>query len=190
MAQRNCDGRPSAGFLLFPRPTPQHANALSRKFAERANNPANARNGPHAGPSKSSGQFTLLAFPVPLSAQRMQNTLRPAARPLHSIRPSCLGHLLHEGQLPLGLVLLCACHFKRTMKECASTASGTKLVRILRHENNVKFHLDLIFHLDCSSRDADRSYSKGALLEFGRTQVVTVPEVHVDRDRRRLPMQS
>ena len=80
----------------------QHANALARKFAKSANTLANAKSGVPAGPSKSPGQFTLLPFQAPVSAQRMIKLLRKrAVSPFHSIRPSCPGHLLQQGQLPL-----------------------------------------------------------------------------------------
>ena len=56
------------------------------------------RAGVPACASKSPGQFTLLSFEAPVSAQQMLRMLRRrAARPFHSIRPSCQGHLLQQG---------------------------------------------------------------------------------------------
>ena len=82
---------------LFPRPTPQHANALARQFADSANNLANAKRRRPRWPKQKPWQFTLLPFQVPVGAQRMWRMLRKrAARPFHSIRTSCPGHLLQR----------------------------------------------------------------------------------------------
>ena len=172
----------------------------------------------HAGPSKSPGQFTSPS--VPGACQRATNVENAAearcqALPLHP--PLLPRAFASAGPAPSSSEKtqvgrrFCHLDVDRAWLQLAggswldyARAQGryrevqvvirrqlrNKLVTILRHENNVKLHLDLIFHLHRPSRDADRSYPKGALLESGGTQVVTVPEVHVDRDRGRLPMQS
>jgi hypothetical protein len=51
--------------------------------------------------AKALGNSCSFSFQAPVSAQQMLRMLRRrAARPFHSIRPSCQGHLLQQGQLP------------------------------------------------------------------------------------------
>ena len=87
---------------LFPRPTPQHANALARQFADSANNLANAKRRRARWPKQK--PWAIHSRSVPVACQRATNVQASAearcqALPLH---PLLLPRAFAStGQLPL-----------------------------------------------------------------------------------------